>query len=203
MRHQKAGVHLSRTSAHRQALFSNLVAALFEHEKIRTTHAKAHATRRIAERTITIARRVGDVLKKRPEKRTPEEAARVVTAMRQARRVVRSRAAVQKLFEDLGPRFIGRHGGYTRIIKLGERPGDAAPMSLLELVEEAGTRKAATPDPEAKASKGKSKAPAATAAAAAPKAGKAAKTAAGAKASAAGKKSTRKGSAESASDDDE
>jgi len=135
MRHRKAGVHLSRTSAHRQALFSNMIASLFEHEKIRTTHAKARVTRQVAERTITIARRVGDVLAKSPEKRSAEESARVVQAMRQARTVVRNRDAVQKLFEDIGPRFAARRGGYTRIIKLAPRPGDNAPMSLLELVD--------------------------------------------------------------------
>jgi large subunit ribosomal protein L17 len=134
MRHRKAGVHLSRTSAHRQALFSNLVAALFTNEKIRTTDAKAKETRRLAERTITWARRVGDVLGKKPERRTTEESARVVHAVRMARRVVRDRHAVVKLFDEIAPRFLGRHGGYTRIVKLDQRPGDAAPMSLLELI---------------------------------------------------------------------
>ncbi len=135
MRHRKAGVHLSRTSAHRQALFSNLVAALFTNERIRTTDAKAKETRRLAERTITWARRVGDVLGKKPERRTTEESARVVHAVRMARRVVRDRGAVVKLFDEIAPRFMGRHGGYTRIVKLDQRPGDAAPMSLLELVD--------------------------------------------------------------------
>jgi len=155
MRHRKAGVHLSRTSAHRQALFSNMVAALFEHEKIRTTHAKARATRQVAERTITIARRVGDVLAKSPEKRSAEEAARVVQAMRQARTVVRNRDAVQKLFEDIGPRFVARRGGYTRIIKLDSRPGDNAPMSLLELVDGPAAPKDDAPKVESKAGKKK------------------------------------------------
>jgi large subunit ribosomal protein L17 len=134
MRHRKAGVHLSRTSAHRQALFSNLVAALLTNERIRTTDAKAKETRRLAERTITWARRVGDVLGKKPERRTTEESARVVHAVRMARRVVRDRHAVVKLFDEIAPRFMGRHGGYTRIVKLDQRPGDAAPMSLLELI---------------------------------------------------------------------
>ncbi len=155
MRHRKAGVHLSRTSAHRQALFSNMVAALFEHEKIRTTHAKARATRQVAERTITIARRVGDVLAKSPEKRSAEESARVVQAMRQARTVVRNRDAVQKLFEDIGPRFVARRGGYTRIIKLDSRPGDNAPMSLLELVDGPTAPKDDAPKAEGKAGKKK------------------------------------------------
>ena len=138
MRHRKAGVHLSRTSAHRQALFSNLVAALLTNERIRTTDAKAKETRRLAERTITWARRVGDVLGKKPERRTTEESARVVHAVRMARRVVRDRHAVVKLFDEIAPRFMGRHGGYTRIVKLDQRPGDAAPMSLLELIPEEG-----------------------------------------------------------------
>src|SRR5262245_32498063 len=136
MRHQRAGVHLSRTSAHRKALFSNLVAALFTNERIRTTDAKAKETRRLAERTITWARRVGDVLTKKPDRRSNEESARVVHAVRMARRVVRDRGAVLKLFDELAPRYLGRRGGYTRIVKLGQRPGDAAPMSLLELIPE-------------------------------------------------------------------
>jgi large subunit ribosomal protein L17 len=138
MRHRRAGVHLSRTSAHRQALFSNLVAALFTNERIRTTDAKAKETRRLAERTITWARRVGDVLGKKADRRTTEESARVVHAIRMARRVVRDRGAVVKLFDELAPRFAGRAGGYTRIVKLDQRPGDAASMSLLELMPEDG-----------------------------------------------------------------
>ena len=110
MRHRRAGVHLSRTSAHRKALFSNLVAALFTNERIRTTDAKAKETRRLAERTITWARRVGDVLAKKPDRRSTEESARVVHAVRMARRVVRDRGAVLKLFDELAPRFFGRHG---------------------------------------------------------------------------------------------
>ena len=145
MRHRRAGVHLSRTSAHRQALFSNLVAALFTNERIRTTDAKAKETRRLAERTITWARRVGDVLTKKPERRSTEESARVVHAVRMARRVVRDRGAVLKLFDEIAPRFAGRHGGYTRIVKLGQRPGDAAPMSLLELMPDDGAPRPPSP----------------------------------------------------------
>jgi large subunit ribosomal protein L17 len=148
MRHRKAGVHLSRTSAHRQALFSNLVAALFYNERIRTTDAKAKETRRLAERTITWARRVGDILGKKADRRTTDESARVVHAVRMARRVVRDRGAVLKLFDELAPRYAGRHGGYTRIVKLSQRPGDAASMSLLELVPEDS---AAAPKTEGKA----------------------------------------------------
>src|SRR6516164_6808271 len=152
MRHQRAGVHLSRTSAHRRALFSNLVAALFYSERIRTTDAKAKETRRLAERTITWARRVGDVLGKKPDKRSEDESARGVHAVRMARRVVRDRGAVTKLFDELAPRYLGRHGGYTRIVKLGQRPGDAAPMSLLELIPDEGAP-APKAAPEAKGEK--------------------------------------------------
>jgi large subunit ribosomal protein L17 len=141
MRHQRAGLHLSRTSAHRKALFSNLVAALFTNERIQTTDVKAKETRRLAERTITWARRLGDVLTKKPDRRSPEEAARVVHSMRMARRIVRDRYAVLKLFDEIGPRYLGRPGGYTRIVKIGQRPGDAAPMSLLELIPDGAPAK--------------------------------------------------------------
>jgi large subunit ribosomal protein L17 len=147
MRHRKAGVHLSRTSAHRKALFSNLVAALLTNERIRTTDAKAKETRRLAERTISWARRVSDVLVKKHDRRTTEESARVVHAVRMARRIVRDRGAVLKLFDELAPRYSGRHGGYTRIVKLVQRPGDAASMSLLELMPEDG---ASAPKTESK-----------------------------------------------------
>jgi large subunit ribosomal protein L17 len=110
------------------------VAALLTYERIRTTDVKAKETRRLAERAITWARRLGDVLTKSAEKRTPGEQARVVHAIRMALRVVRDRDAVMKLFEDIAPRYLTRHGGYTRIVKIGQRPGDAAPMSLLELI---------------------------------------------------------------------
>src|SRR4051812_40477009 len=158
MRHRKAGVHLSRTSAHRKALFSNLVAALLTNERIRTTDAKAKETRRLAERTITWARRVGDVLTKKADRRTTEESARVVHAVRMARRVVRDRGAVLKLFDEIAPRFEGRRGGYTRIVKLGQRPGDAAPMSLLELLPDEGGASSAPAETPAKGDKGAGKA---------------------------------------------
>jgi large subunit ribosomal protein L17 len=171
MRHRVAGLTLSRTSAHRQALFSNLVAALLTNEKIRTTDAKAKETRRLAERTITWARRVGDILAKKPDRRSDEESAQVVHAVRMARRVVRDRGAVVKLFDELAPRYLARRGGYTRIVKLGQRPGDAAPMSLLELIPDESAP--AAKEPEAKESKETTKAKGgAKAEAAAPKASK-------------------------------
>ena len=152
MRHRRAGVHLSRTAAHRKALFSNLVAALLTNERIRTTDAKAKETRRLAERTITWARRLGDILVKKADRRTPDESARVVHAVRMARRIVRDRTAVTKLFNEIGPRYLARRGGYTRIVKIGQRVGDAAPMSLLELIPD-GAPAQAEPQAEAKASK--------------------------------------------------
>ena len=155
MRHQRAGVHLSRTSAHRRALFSNLVAALLTNERIRTTDAKAKETRRLAERTITWARRVGDVLSKKADRRSPEESARVVHAVRMARRIVRDRSAVNKLFDELAPRYLARRGGYTRIVKIGQRPGDAAPMSLLELMPDEGKSAAKSDSGAAAKSEGK------------------------------------------------
>jgi large subunit ribosomal protein L17 len=153
MRHKRAGLHLSRTAAHRKALFSNMVAALLTYERIRTTEVKAKEIRRLAERTITWARRLGAILTKKPEKRTDEEKARVVHAMRMALRVVRDRDAVLKLFEEIGPRFLSRHGGYTRIMKVGQRPGDAAPMALLELIPGEGEKAETKPAPKGKGEK--------------------------------------------------
>jgi large subunit ribosomal protein L17 len=111
-----------------------MVAAVLTYERIRTTVVKAKEIRRLVERTITWARRLGPILTKKPEKRTAEEKARVVHAMRMALRVVRDRDAVLKLFEEIGPRYLARHGGYTRLMKVEDRHGDAAPMALLELI---------------------------------------------------------------------
>lgn len=136
-----------------------MVAALLTYERIRTTIVKAKEIRRLAERTITWARRLGPILTKKPEKRTDEEKARVVHAMRMALRMVRDRDAVLKLFDEIGPRFLARHGGYTRLMKVDERPGDAAPMALLELIpdESAATSK---PAPKGKATSEKGEKPA-------------------------------------------
>jgi len=176
MRHKRAGLHLSRTAAHRKALFSNMVAALLTYERIRTTAPKAKEIRRLTERVITWARRLGPILTKKPEKRTDEEKAQVVHSMRMALRVVRDRDAVLKLFEEIGPRFIARHGGYTRIMKVAQRPGDAAPMSILELIPDENSEpgsKLSSKDKEAKDAgegKGKTKAKAKEASPAEPKA---------------------------------
>ena len=117
MRHHKSGKKLGRDSAHRKALYSNLTGALIEHGRIRTTEAKAKAVRPIAEQLITLGRR-GDV-----------------HSRRQALAYLRSQDVVHKLFSDVGPRFADRPGGYSRIVKIGPRPGDAAPMAYLELVD--------------------------------------------------------------------
>jgi large subunit ribosomal protein L17 len=160
MRHKRAGLHLSRTAAHRKALFSNMVAALLTYERIRTTAPKAKEIRRLTERAITWARRLGPILTKKPEKRTDEEKAEVVHSMRMALRVVRDRDAVLKLFEEIGPRFLSRHGGYTRIMKIAQRPGDAAPMAILELIPDENSKPESKQTPKDKEAKepGESKA---------------------------------------------
>ena len=116
MRHQKSGRKLNRTSSHRQAMFRNMAASLIRHEEIRTTLPKAKELRRVAEPLITMAR-------------SPSLARR-----RRAFARLRDSAAVTKLFDELGPRFQNRPGGYTRILKCGFRTGDHAPMALVQLV---------------------------------------------------------------------
>jgi large subunit ribosomal protein L17 len=117
MRHQRSGKKLGRDSAHRRALYANLAASLIEHGRIKTTEAKAKAVRPIAEKMITLGRR-GDL-----------------AARRQALAYLRSQDVVHKLFADVAPRFADRNGGYSRIVKLGPRPGDGAEMAYLELVD--------------------------------------------------------------------
>jgi large subunit ribosomal protein L17 len=150
MRHQKHGRTLGRKSAHRKALWSNMVCSLIEHERVQTTDAKAKELRRIAERAINWSASLGDVLTKDREKLDAEDRARLVHAMRMARRVVKQPAALEKLFSDVGKRFIGRPGGFTRVLKVGTRHGDAAPVSIVELVErgEAGGGKAKAAEAE-------------------------------------------------------
>lgn len=117
MRHRKAGRKLGRTSSHRQALLGNLVMGLITSEGIITTVAKAKELRRVADRMVTLAKR-GDL-----------------HARRLALTVVRNEAAVRKLFDVLGQRYTERHGGYTRICKLGHRHGDSAPLALIEWMD--------------------------------------------------------------------
>lgn len=118
MRHGKAGRRLGRKTSHREAMFRNMVTSLLNHEKITTTDAKAKEIRVVAERMITLGKR-GDL-----------------HSMRLAASVIREKSVVSKLFSTIAPRYKDRPGGYTRIIKLGMRQGDAAPVSVIELVEE-------------------------------------------------------------------
>lgn len=126
MRHRVSGHHLGRSSAHRVALFRNLMTELFRHERIRTTRAKAQAIRSEAEHLVTVAKRG-------KTKRDAEEFD--VHERRQVNSVLRDPAVVKKLFDEIAPRFMERPGGYTRIIKEGPRLGDGAEMVILELVD--------------------------------------------------------------------
>ena len=116
MRHRKSGRHLNRTSSHRKAMFANMAISLIEHEIVKTTVPKAKELRRVAEPLITLAK--NDTVANR----------------RLAFARLRSKAAVGKLFSELGPRYEERPGGYTRILKAGYRAGDAAPVAFIELV---------------------------------------------------------------------
>jgi large subunit ribosomal protein L17 len=126
MRHRVKGQRLNRSLGHRNALRRNLITELFRHERIRTTRAKAAAIRGAAEKLITLAIRNNAV----------EEAAKKVHARRLAATRLNDPTIVQKLFDEIAPRYVDRPGGYTRIMKIGPRAGDAAEMVLLELVEE-------------------------------------------------------------------
>ena len=120
MRHLKSGRKLNRTSSHRKAMFSNMTASLIEHEVIKTTLPKAKELRRVAEPLITLAKNDS------------------VANRRLAFSRLRNDSAVGKLFAELGPRYQERPGGYMRILKSGFRAGDAAPMAIVELVEQFG-----------------------------------------------------------------
>ena len=117
MRHQLSGRQLSRNSSHRAAMLKNMAVSLLQHETIRTTLPKAKELRRVVEPLITMGKK--DSLANR----------------RVAFSRLRDEAVVTKLFEDLGPRFSARAGGYTRILKMDPRPGDSAPMALMQLVD--------------------------------------------------------------------
>ena len=146
MRHRKASLKLNRTTSHRKAMFRNMVTSLFKHERIRTTDPKAKELRRWADHIITLAKR-GDL-----------------HARRQALSIIREKGVVHKLFEEAHERFGNSAGGYTRIVKLGRRAGDAAPMSLIELVvaetggKKKGKKKAGKPAAEKKKTKADKKA---------------------------------------------
>lgn len=136
MRHNSAGRRLGRTTSHRIAMFRNMVTSFLEHGKITTTDAKAKELRSIAERMITLGKK-GDL-----------------HATRQAAAYIRDKKVVTKLFTEIAPQYADRPGGYTRIIKLGIRPGDNAPVSIIELVEaEMKPKKASAKPAAAKAPK--------------------------------------------------
>jgi len=124
MKHRRAGKKLGRVTAHRWALFRNLLTALFQHERITTTQAKASAVRGLADQVITLAKR------------------ETLHARRQVLALVPDETVVKKVFDTVAARYTERHGGYTRIIKVGHRAGDAAPLVLLELVDRPETPKA-------------------------------------------------------------
>jgi large subunit ribosomal protein L17 len=125
MRHQVAGKRLSRSKGHRIALRKNLMKDLFRHERIKTTKAKAAAVRGGAEKLITLAKKGNEAGE-----------AKAVHARRLAAARLNDNEIVIKLFDDIAPRYVDRPGGYTRVVKLGPRLGDAAEMVILELVEE-------------------------------------------------------------------
>jgi large subunit ribosomal protein L17 len=135
MRHQKSGRKLNRNSSHRKAMFRNMVTSLLRHERITTTAAKAKELRGEVERTISVGVRLGDLLDKPKDARTREEQARVAHAMATAAKTIRDRDVLHKLFEEIAPRVRTRPGGYTRVIRLIARKGDAAPMAIIELVD--------------------------------------------------------------------
>ncbi len=118
MRHLKSGRQLGRNSSHRKAMFRNMVVSLLDHESITTTDAKAKELRRHAEKVITLGKRG------------------TLACRRMARVMVNDKAVLQKLFSTIADRYKERPGGYTRIVKLGIRPGDSAPMSVIQLVQE-------------------------------------------------------------------
>jgi large subunit ribosomal protein L17 len=137
MRHQLSGRQLSRNSSHRHALMRNLATALLRHEAIRTTVPKAKELRRVVEPIITLGKKDNQHARAR------------------AFSILRDREIVEKLFTDVGPRFATRAGGYTRILKMEERPGDSAPMALMQLVEGAAKAEAAEKPAKKKAAKKK------------------------------------------------
>lgn len=132
MRHNKSGRRLGRTTSHRTAMFRNMVTSFLNHERITTTDSKAKELRSIADKMITLGKR-GDL-----------------HAMRLAASYIREKSVVTKLFTTIAPRYAERQGGYTRIVKLGIRPGDNAPLSMIELVEAELSPKAKKSAPAAK-----------------------------------------------------
>lgn len=137
MRHQKKTVKLGRTAEHRKALLANQVCSLIEHQRIKTTLAKAKAVRPLAEKMVTLGKNGS------------------LHARRTALAVLRQKNAVKKLFDDIAPRSADRKGGYTRIIRLGVRKSDAAPVAFLEWVDAPLVIEEPAADPKGKKDKGK------------------------------------------------
>ena len=133
MRHRNSGRKLGRNSAHRSALFNNLVTSLLTYGRIETTEAKAKELRRYADATISLGTSVSALLAK-GEKATAAERAKILHARRQARQTVKTPDALARLFSEIAPHFASRKGGFTRILKTRVRKGDAAPMAFVELV---------------------------------------------------------------------
>jgi large subunit ribosomal protein L17 len=131
MRHLKTGRKLNRTSSHRKALFRNMAASLLEHESITTTNPKALELRRVADRLISLAKR-----------NTVDN----THAMRLAFAYLRDKEVVKKLFTDIGTRYAEVEGGYTRVLKIGRRKGDAAPMAIIELTQKREKKEVAKED---------------------------------------------------------
>ena len=139
MRHLVKGKRLRRNTAQRRALLRNLVTSFLEKERIRTTLAKAKATRPLAEKMITLSRK------------------NTLHARRQTLRFIYKKAVVKKLFDEIGPRFSERPGGYTRIVKIGPRAGDGAEMAILELIGTEYKKKAKKKDLKEKMKEAKAK----------------------------------------------
>ncbi len=133
MRHRKSGRKLGRKSSHRTALFNNLVTSLLTHGRIETTEAKAKELRAYADSTIQWSVDVASLLAK-GDKVSTDERAKLLHARRMARQTVKTRDALERLFNEIGPHFASRKGGYTRMLKTRTRKGDAAPMAFVELV---------------------------------------------------------------------
>jgi large subunit ribosomal protein L17 len=123
MRHRRAGRNLSRETSHRLAMLRNMMTSLFRHEQLETTDAKAKELRPLAEKMITLAKR-GDL-----------------HARRQALAVLKDKAVTHQLFDELKDRYLSRQGGYVRIVKKGNRKGDGAPISVIQLLPEEGAKK--------------------------------------------------------------
>jgi large subunit ribosomal protein L17 len=136
MRHQKKTLKLGRTAEHRKALLANLVCSLIEHQRIKTTLAKAKAVRPLAEKMVTLGKKGS------------------LHARRTAMAVLRQKGAVKKLFEDIAPRSATRNGGYTRIVKLGARKSDSAPVAFIEWIDAPLVVEEVEPEEQGKKRKG-------------------------------------------------